>query len=194
MSHISPNPNWGVFSSSARSQHEKFYFFSLFLLSNSTALPFPRRCWVGNEQKASLPKLRAIRASSSWTSECSQAPEHFSWAPGMLSACQGQLAEPLCRWEAQFTTSISTFPSSEHLQWKAGDCHCPQCLAAPQNCSLLLTLVILPLLLLCMDFLTTAMLNLNIPPFLCSKPSDSLSLGFFLVLFLQSALPAIYST
>lgn len=64
-----------------------------------------------------------------------------------------------------------------HLHWKADDGYCLQCLAAPQNCSLLLSPVILPLL-LHMHFLTTVMLNLNILVFLLTALRLAF-LGFF---------------
>lgn len=118
-----------------------------------------------SNQNIILPNIRVLPCSGL-----------FSWAPGMLPGCQGSF-QSLCA-DVSTTSTNMPFPSLEHLHCRADDCYCLQCLAGPQNCSLLLNLVILPLL-LHMDSLTTVVLNLNIPVFLLT----ALTLAFLVVFF-----------
>lgn len=106
----------------------------------------------------------------------------FSWAPGMLPGCQGS-SQSLCA-DVSTTSTNMPFPPLQHLHCRADDCHCPQCLAGPQNCSLWLNLVILPLL-LHMDSLTTVVLNLNIAVFLLTALTLAF-LGFFVFSWYRS--------
>lgn len=105
-----------------------------------------------SNQNIILPNVRVLPCSGS--------------SPELQECCQGARAAPRASvqmWAPRAPTC--PFHHYNNLHCRADDCHCPQCLAGPQNCSLWLNLMILPLL-LHMDSLTAVVLNLNIAVFL----------------------------
>lgn len=123
---------------------------------------------MGNEQERRKNEQEAYFQNSEQSElhppEYPSASMLLGTSPELQECCQG----------ARGRCAISPLG---HLHWKADDGYCLQCLAAPQNCSLLLSPVILPLL-LHMHFLTTVMLNLNILVFLLTALRLAF-LGFF---------------
>lgn len=117
-----------------------------------------------SNQNIILPNVRVLPCSGS--------------SPELQECCQGARAAPRASvqmWAPRAPTC--PFHHYNNLHCRADDCHCPQCLAGPQNCSLWLNLMILPLL-LHMDSLTAVVLNLNIAVFLLTDLTLAF-LGFF---------------
>lgn len=114
---VSPNLNQGVLTSSARSQHEKLYFFSLVfnLISLLCVLPGDAD-WAMNKKHHFQNSVCSDHPPNTQVLPCSWvlllSSRNAVRVPGA-----GQLPEHLCRCEAQSTISTDVaFPSLEHLQ------------------------------------------------------------------------------